>query len=178
MAEPITVARPYAEAVFELAKQTNSLPVWSEMLRTASAVGSDDRMLSALDNPKLSAGDKEALFLSVCGDQLNAEGRSFIRVLVSADRIGLLPEIRQLYETMKDEADGVARAQITSAFPIDEGQLAALRTALEKRFGRKIEASVTVDRGLIGGARIVVGDKVIDGSVDGELKAMASRLQT
>ena len=178
MAEPITVARPYAEAVFELARQTNALPVWSEMLRAASAVGSDVRMLSALDNPKLSAGDKEALFLSVCGDQLNAEGRSFIRVLVSADRIGLLPEIRELYETRKDEADGVARAQITSAFPIDEGQLAALKTALEKRFGRKIEASVTVDRGLIGGARIVVGDKVIDGSVDAELKAMASRLQT
>src|SRR5215471_1955675 len=99
MAEPITVARPYAEAVFELARQTNALPVWSEMLRAAAAVGSDVRMLSALDNPKLSAGDKEALFLSVCGDQLNAEGRSFIRVLVSADRIGLLPEIRELYET-------------------------------------------------------------------------------
>jgi F-type H+-transporting ATPase subunit delta len=178
MAEPITVARPYAEAVFELARQTNALPVWSEMLRAAAAVGSDVRMLSALDNPKLSAGDKEALFLSVCGDQLNAEGRSFIRVLVSADRIGLLPEIRELYETRKDEADGVARAQITSAFPIDEAQLATLRAALEKRFGRKIEASVTVDRGLIGGARIVVGDKVVDGSVDSELKTMASRLQT
>ena len=178
MAEPITVARPYAEAVFELARQTNALPVWSEMLRNASAVGSDARMRAALDNPKLSAGDKEALFLSICGDQLNAEGRSFVRVLVTADRIGLLPEIRELFELMKDEADGVARAQITSAFPVDDAQLAGLMAALEKRFGKKVEASVTVDRGLIGGARIVVGDKVIDGSVDGELKAMATQLRT
>jgi len=178
MAEPITVARPYAEAVFELAKQTNALPVWSEMLRSASAVASDARVRSALDNPKLSAGDKEALFLSICGDQLNADGRSFIRVLVSADRIGLLPEMRELYESMKDEADGVARAQITSAFPVDDAQLAALKAALEKRFGKKVEASVTVDRALIGGARIVVGDTVIDGSVDGELKSMASHLRT
>src|SRR5215470_2483258 len=178
MAEPITVARPYAEAVFELARQTNALPVWSEMLRNASAVSSDARMRAALDNPKLSAGDKEALFLSICGDQLNAEGRSFVRVLVTADRIGLLPEIRELFELKKDEADGVARAQITSAFPVDDAELAALKSALEKRFGKKVEASVTVDRGLIGGARIVVGDKVIDGSVDGELKAMATQLRT
>ena len=178
MAEPITVARPYAEAVFELATQTNALPVWSEALRSASAVASDARMRAALDNPKLSAGDKESLFLSVCGEQLNAEGRSFIRVLVSADRIGLLPQIRELFELMKDEAEGVARAQITSAFPVDEAQLAALKATLEKRFGKKIEATVTVDRELIGGARIVVGDKVIDGSVDGELKTMASQLRT
>ena len=178
MAEPITVARPYAEAVFELAQQTNALPVWSGMLRSASAVASDAGVRFALDNPKLSTGDKEALFLSICGDQLNADGRSFVRVLTSAERIGLLPEIRELFELMKDEADGVARAQITSAFPVDDAQLASLRTALEKRFGKKVEASVTVDRGLIGGARIVVGDTVIDGSVDGELKAMASQLRT
>ena len=178
MTEPITVARPYTVAVFELARETNALAVWSEMLRNASAVASDSRMRSALDNPKLSAGDKEALFLSICGDQLNADGRSFVRVLVSAERIGLLPEIRELFEVMKDEDDGVARAEITSAFPVGDSQLAGLKAALEKRFGKKIEASVTVDRELIGGARIVVGDKVIDGSVDGELKAMASRLRT
>ena len=178
MAEPITVARPYAEAVFELAKQTNALPVWSEMLRSASAVASDPRVRFALDNPKLSAGDKEALFLSICGDQLNAEGRSFIRVLTSVERVALLPEIRELFESMKDEADGVARAQIASAFPIDDAQLASLKAALEKRFGKKIEASVVVDRGLIGGARIVVGDTVIDGSVAGELTAMATHLRT
>jgi F-type H+-transporting ATPase subunit delta len=178
MAEPITVARPYAEAVFALATETNALPVWSEMLRRASAVAADARVRSALDNPKLSAGDKEALFLSLCGDQLDAGGRSFIRVLTAADRIGLLTQIRELFELRKDEADGVARAQITSAFPVDEAQLAGLKEALERRFGKKIEARVTVDPALIGGARIVVGDTVIDGSVHGGLQAMASHLRT
>jgi F-type H+-transporting ATPase subunit delta len=178
VAEPITVARPYAEAVFALATETNSLPVWSEMLRSASAVAADPRVRSALDNPKLSAGDKEALFLSLCGEQLDAGGRSFIRVLTAADRIGLLTEIRKLFELKKDEADGVARAQITSAFPVEEAQLAGLKAALERRFGKKIETRVTVDPALIGGARIVVGDTVIDGSVHGELQAMASHLRT
>lgn len=176
MAEPITVARPYAEAAFALARDGNALPVWAEMLRVATAISSDAQVRMALDNPKLAAAEKEALFLSICGDKLDPGGRNFIRVLIEADRIGLLPEIRTLFETLKDEADGVARAQIISAFPIDDAQLAALRTGLERRFGRKIEATVSVDRSLIGGAKIVVGDTVIDASVQSELQAMANQL--
>jgi F-type H+-transporting ATPase subunit delta len=143
----------------------------------ATAVGSDARVRAALDNPKLAAAEKEALFLSVCGDKLDPNGRNFIRVLIEADRIGLLPEIRTLFEALKDEADGVARAQIISAFPVNEAQLAALRKGLERRFGRKIEATVSVDRGLIGGAKIIVGDTVIDGSVQSELQTMANQLR-
>jgi F-type H+-transporting ATPase subunit delta len=178
MAEPVTVARPYAEAVFALAREANTLPVWSEMLRLASTVADDESMRAALENPRLSAGDKASLFLSICGERLNADGKSFVRVLIEAERVGLLREIRALFEAMKDDADGVSRAKIVSAFPLDETQLAGLRASLERRFGKKIEASVAVDPALIGGARIVVGDTVIDGSVAGELQAMASHLRT
>jgi F-type H+-transporting ATPase subunit delta len=178
MAEPITVARPYAEAAFELARAKGALPVWSEMLRLVTAVATDPQMRIALDNPKLSAGDKEALFLSICGERLNAEGRNFVRVLIEGDRIGLLPEIRALFESLKDEAEGVARAYIASAFPVPDAELAMLKAALEKRFGKKIEATVGVDPELIGGARITVGDTVIDASVQGELQAMANHLRT
>ncbi len=177
MAEPITVARPYAEAAYALARDGNGLPVWSEMLRVTTAVGADARVRAALDNPKLAAAEKEALFLSICGDKLDPNGRNFVRVLIEADRIGLLPEIRTLFEALKDESDGVARAQIISAFPIDDTQLASLRKGLERRFARKIEATVSVDRALIGGAKIIVGDTVIDGSVQSELQAMANQLQ-
>jgi len=178
MAELITVARPYAQAAFALASEHNALPVWAEMLKLASAVVVDPKVHAALDNPKLSAGDKESLFLSLCGDKLNAEGRSFVRVLVESDRIGLLPEIRQIFDTLKDNADGVARAHILSAFPVTDSELVALKAALEKRFGKKIEATVGIDPDLIGGATIVVGDTVIDGSVRGELRAMATHLRT
>ena len=178
MAELITIARPYAQAAFSLATETNALPVWAEMLKLASAVVTDLKVHEALDNPRLSAGDKEALFLSICGDRLNAEGRNFVRVLVQSDRIGLLPEIRRIFDTLKDDADGVARAHIASAFPVTDSELATLKAALEKRFGKKIETSVAVDPELIGGATIVVGDTVIDGSVRGELQAMAIYLRT
>jgi F-type H+-transporting ATPase subunit delta len=177
MAEQLTVARPYAEAVFSLAREQNALPVWSEMLRTSSAVINDEKVRAALDNPRLSAAAKESLFLSIVGDKFNVDGKNFMRVLIEAERIGLLPEIRQLFEALKDAAEGVARAQITSAFPIDETQLMGLKSALERRFGKKIEATVSVDPELIGGARIAVGDTVIEASVQGELQAMANHLR-
>jgi F-type H+-transporting ATPase subunit delta len=178
MAEQITVARPYAEAVFALAREENALPEWAEMLRIAGNVASDERMRRALDNPRLPVAAKESLFLTICGDGLSAEGRSFIRVLLEADRLTLLPEIRQLFGALKDGADGFARAQILSALPIDEAQLAGLKSALERRFGKKIEATVSLDPRLIGGARVIVGDTVIDASVQGELQAMANYLRT
>jgi len=178
MAEPVTVARPYAEAAFELAREENALPVWGEMLRLASGVSADPKVSAALDSPKLSVGDKESLFLSICGDALNAQGRNFIRVLVGAERISLLPEIRSLFESLKDDAESVARAQIVSAFPLGDEELASLTAVLEKRFGKKIEAVVNVDQELIGGVRIMVGDTMIDASVQGELQAMANYLRS
>jgi F-type H+-transporting ATPase subunit delta len=178
MAEPITVARPYAEAAFALAREQNALPAWSEMLRAAATVAGDPAMQAALDNPKLTSADKESLFLSICGERLNNEGRNFLRVLIEADRIGLLPQVRELFGVLKDADEGVARANITSAFPLSDAELAELKRALERRFGKKIETSVAVDESLIGGARIAVGDTVIDASVKGELEAMANHLRT
>ena len=177
MAELITVARPYAEAVFELAREQNALPAWSQMLRFAATVVGDARVAAALDNPRLSAGDKESLLLSIAGDRVTGEGRSFLRVLIESDRIRLLPEIQTLFDTLKDNAENVARARIESAFPLTDAQVADLRTALERRFGKKVETTVTVNEALIGGARVTVGDEVIDGSVQAKLAAMATQLR-
>jgi F-type H+-transporting ATPase subunit delta len=178
MAELTTIARPYAEAAFRLARDDNALPVWSEMLRFASSVVADPRIAAALDNPRLAAGDKESLVLSVCGDRLDPLGRNFVRVLIEADRVALLPYILVLFEALKNDTDGVAKARIDSAFPLTDAQVDELRTALEKHFGKKIEATVNVDPALIGGARITVGDTVIDASVEAQLHAMATQLRT
>jgi len=177
MAEEITVARPYAEAAFALARDGDALPVWSEMLRLAGSILADPEMVTALGHPKLTLADKEALLLSVLGDELNREGRSFVRVLIEADRIALLPAIAQLFEKLKDARDGVAKATIETAFPMDDTQLQELTAALERRFGQKIEATVTVRPELIGGARVSVGDIVLDGSVQEQLRAMATGLR-
>ena len=177
MAELITIARPYAEAAFALAREQNALPVWSEMLKLASSVVADARVAEALDNPRLDAGAKESLILSICGDRLNAEGRNFVRLLVEGDRITLLPYIQSQFDTLKDAADGVAKATIETAFPLTDAELAELTGALARKFGKKIEATVHVRPELIGGARITVGDNVIDATIAEQLRAMAVQLR-
>ena len=177
MAEITTIARPYAEAAFSLARDQNALPVWSQMLKLAATVVADARIADALDNPKLDAPAKESLLLSICGERLNPEGRNFVRLLVEADRIALMPAIASLFDTLKDEADGVAKATIETAFPLEGTDLADLTAALERRFKRKVEATVVVNPDLVGGARITVGDNVIDGTVQERLRAMAVQLR-
>jgi len=177
MAELATIARPYAEAAFELARDQDALPVWSQMLRFASTVVADPRVSAALDNPKLSAGDKESLLLSIAGDRVSGDGRNFLRVLIEADRIKLLPEIQARFDTLKDEAERVAKATIETAYPLSDAQLAQLKAALEKRFKKKVETTVVENRALIGGARVSVGDEVIDGSVQAKLAAMSTQLR-
>ena len=176
MAELQTIARPYAEAAFELAREANALPVWSSALKLAASVAGDSRMKDALDSPKLDTAQKEALFLSVAGEGLSPEGRNFVRVLIEADRISVLPEISELFEERKNAAENVATATIESALALTDTQLAELKSALARHFGKTIEATVSVNPALIGGARITVGDRVIDGSVQGKLTTMANEL--
>ena len=178
MAELSTIARPYAQAAFSLARDAGALPAWGEALRLAEGVVADAKVAAALDNPRLSAADKASLLLTVCGDRLSGEQKSFLRVLVDADRVALLPQIREQFLALKDEADGVAKARIDSAFPLSEAELADLTSSLAHRFGRRIEATVHVDPALIGGARITVGDTVIDATVQAQLQAMAQELRT
>ena len=177
MAELATVARPYAEAAFELARDEQALPAWSEMLRLAAPIVAEARIAAALDNPRLDAGAKESLLLSIGGDRFNGEARNFIRVLVEAERVMLLPQIAAMFETLKNEAEATAKATIESAFELSPSQVTELQQALEKRFGKKIETTVTVNPDLIGGARVTVGDAVLDGSVQAKLAAMHAQLR-
>ena len=177
MAELTTIARPYAEAAFRLARDTNALPAWSGMLDLLAGIAAEPKVAAALDNPKLTSADKAALVLSIAGDRLDASGRNFVHVLVDGDRIGVLPQIHTLFEALKNDTDGVSKARIDTAFPLTDAQAADLKAALEKRFGKKIETTINVDPALGGGARITVGDTVIDGTIEAQLAAMSAQLR-
>ena len=177
MAELATIARPYAEAAFQLARDEHALASWSQMLQLAASIVVDGRVATALDNPRLDTGAKATLLLSIGGERFDERARNFIRVLVESERVTLLPQIAAMFEALKNDAEATARATIESAFELDAAQLAELTTALEKRFGRKIETTVTVNPELIGGARVTVGDAVLDGSVQAKLAAMHAQLR-
>ena len=177
MAELATIARPYAEAAFEIARDGNALPRWSDMLRLAATVVANPRVAAALDNPRLDVGAKETLLLSVCGDGLTSEACNFLRLLVEGERVRLLPQIAEMFETLKNDAEATAKATIESAFELSDAQVAELRSALERRFGKKVDTTVTINPDLIGGGRITVGDAVLDGSVQAKLAAMHTQLR-
>ena len=176
MAENVTIARPYADAAFELARGAGALGPWSDALDRLAAVAADPDMLACFSDPKLSADQINKLVLEVSGT-LSAEQQNFVRVLVESERLQVLPEIRDLFVALKNEHEGVLEAEIASAFPLDDAALAALKADLEARFKAAINVTVTLAPELIGGVRIAVGDEVIDASVRGKLANMAAALK-
>ena len=177
MAEAVTIARPYAVAVFRLAKEKNALAKWSDMLALASGVVADPQMQAVIDDPKFVSADVERLVLAVCGDKLNEAGTNLIKLLVEYDRLALLPEIAGIYEELKAQDEGTLDAEITAAAALTDAQVKTLVDQLQKKFGKKVEASVNVDPEIIGGIKIVVGDTVIDASVRGRLQELAYTLK-
>ncbi|MDR1227568.1 MAG: F0F1 ATP synthase subunit delta [Azoarcus sp.] len=176
MAENVTLARPYADAAFELAQGAGALASWSEALDRLAAIAGDAGMQTCIADPGLSADRLAGLVLEVAG-KLTAEQQNFVRVLVDNERLQVLPEIRDLFVVLKNAHEGVLEARIASAFPLDDAALSSLKADLEARFKARIDATVTIDPELIGGVRIAIGDEVIDASVRGKLASMAAALK-
>lgn len=179
MAENVTLARPYAEAAFQLARDagTEAMAAWSGVLARLATVVSRPEMEECINNPRLSSEQLALLFEGLSDQPLTPEQKNFVRVLVDNDRLMVLPEISALFDSLKHAREGIKAADITSAFDMDEAALKNLVAELERKFGCRIQANVTIDPDLIGGVRIAVGDEVIDASVRGKLSAMATVLQ-
>jgi F-type H+-transporting ATPase subunit delta len=181
MAEPTTIARPYAEAVFRLAEQAGTLAQWSQTLAAMAQVARHPDMLALIGDPKVSDTQRSGIFLALCGEGVtpeakNAEMENLVQLLLENGRLQLLPQIAELFDQQKNEREGVVDAEISTAFDLDAGQLQSLVADLQRRFKRRVNPQVRVDRSLIGGAKIVVGDTVIDGSVRGKLADMSAAL--
>ena len=176
MAEISTIARPYAVAAYKLGKETKSLAKWSEMLGFATQVSKDAQMLAYINDPNVIATNLQDTFLKVCGDKLNEQGQNLIKVLVEYNRMTILPAIASAFEALKSQDEGTLDAQIVAASQPTDVEISDLLKRLEAKFGKKIDANVTIDAALIGGFKIIVGDTVIDSSVKGQLQNLAYTL--
>lgn len=175
MAELATIARPYAEALFRVA-QGGNLRAWSDAVAEMAAVAALPEVNELSSNPLLSDAQIAETFLSVLKSSISAEAKNFVNALVENGRLVLLPEIAEQFKQLVNAQQGRADADICSAFPMESAQVADLVAALEKKFGRKLNPSVTVDPSLIGGVRVVVGDEVLDTSVRAKLQQMQTAL--
>ncbi|MFO7603987.1 MAG: F0F1 ATP synthase subunit delta [Gammaproteobacteria bacterium] len=176
MAEKSTIARPYAQAAFDLAQQAGELKQWSEMLQFAASVATDKQMSSLFDSPRLTQDELVELFFSVCEGQLNAAGQNFIRVLADNKRLNVLPEIAAMYEKHRAEAEKRVDAEVISAFPLSTALQQQITDALKNRLGREVSLVTRIDESLIGGAIIRAGDLVFDASVSGQLDKLTHAL--
>lgn len=175
MAELATIARPYAEALYRVAKSGN-LSAWSELVAEMAQAAAHPDVVALAHNPKVSAGQTAEAFLSVLKSTVTAEAKNFITTLTEYDRLTLLPEIAAQFHALQNADTGSADAEIVSAFEMSDAQVKELAATLEKKFGRKLHPTVTVDSSLIGGVRIVVGDQVLDTSVRAKLQQMHNAL--
>jgi F-type H+-transporting ATPase subunit delta len=176
MAELATIARPYAEATFRAALEKGALAKVAEGIAYVAAIARDEQMHAVLMNPKVSAAQKKEIFATVAGDRLDEITRNLVSLLIDGHREALVGDIAEQFEALKREHEKVVSARITSAQPLSEAQRNEIVAALEKRYGKRVEAEMDVDPELLGGARVQVGDQVIHASVRDALAQMAAAL--
>jgi F-type H+-transporting ATPase subunit delta len=171
MAELATIARPYAEALDRSVSGTDALALIPQLQALAAVAGHPD-MKQLADNPKVTAKQVLEVITGVAKVTLDPKVTNLLRAVVENGRLSALPEISSQFNALVKSRSGTSDATIESAFPIDAAQLPQVVAVLEKRFGRKLNASVVVEPSLIGGIRVVVGDEVLDTSVRARLDKM------
>jgi F-type H+-transporting ATPase subunit delta len=171
MAELATIARPYAEALYQVAKK-HDVKGWGQQLEALALVAGDAELRQFADSPKASAEQVFSVTTAAANQPLADGVQNFLREVIANGKLAALPAMVEQFHALANAAEGVADAQIFSAYPIEPAQLAEVVASLEKRFGRKLEAHVSLEPSLIGGIRVVVGDEVLDASVKARLERM------
>ncbi len=170
MAELATIARPYAEALFQSAKaDLNGTQAWVEEL---AVIAGDAGLQQFAGNPRVTTNQVFDLIAGLAKTALPDQAKNFLRTVIDNGRLNALPEMAEQFRALKNAQGGSSDAVVYSAFPIDGAALANVAATLEKRFDRKLNVKVELDADLIGGIRVVVGDEVLDTSVKARLEQM------
>jgi F-type H+-transporting ATPase subunit delta len=171
-----TIARPYAEAIFTRADETDKLDIWSEMLEFLATTVKDRSLAGIVSNPLFDRSDLASLLIDIGEGRLTEEGQNLIRLLVENGRVTVLSEIFQLFKELKAEKDSIMNVHVKSAYVLKPAQEKQIADVLKAKLGRNITITSEKDPELIGGIHIRAGDLVIDGSVRGQLQKLAHEL--
>ena len=178
MSDNAITARPYAQAVFELARDEGRFPHWSEVLRRLADLAGQEQVSALFSHPKVGRDDIAAILIEGCGDLLNDAGKNLVHLLVRNGRLVALEDIAEHFENLRAGEEQTINAQVESALPVSEAHQQKIAQALEKKLGRKVTLKVSTDASLIGGAVIRAGDLVIDGSVKARLEKLAAAVSS
>lgn len=176
MAEATTLARPYAQAIFELALTNKTLPIWSKTLVNLLEIMNQESIKAISDSVKVSKQQLSDIIRDVCGTEVDDQGKNLIALLIENGRLDLLKDIIVVYEILRAEAESTIEAQVTTAFPLDQKQSDQIAKALKAKLGREVKIVSNVDKSIIGGAIVHAGDLVIDGSISGRLAKLGQSM--
>ena len=176
MSNATTLARPYAKAAFELASADNATDRWNEMLSLASALVTEETIASLLESPQLTSNQVVQVLSDAGGEAFDSRFRDFLKVVSENKRFSLLPEVTDLYQRLREEADKLLRVKVVSAFELEEDQATRMKDALARRYDREILLESEVDKSVIGGAVIYADGQVIDGSLKDRLAKLSNSL--
>lgn len=176
MAENLTIARPYAQAVFEIAKENNAFDQWTRSLESLAYAFSNEQFIKIIDS---STTNENAIdnVLVLLGDLLDEKGKNFVRVLAENDRFAVIPEIYQEFVRLRDDYQKVKAVELISARPLAPEDEKTLISKLEAKYQAKVNVKRTIDPSILGGVIIKVGDEVIDASIKTSLGSLSSTLK-
>jgi F-type H+-transporting ATPase subunit delta len=177
MAEFATLARPYAEAVFELAVETGNFDEWSNNLSFLSTVIEEPSMAKVIANPEIGKHTLTRILLDIGNDYFSTLGQNLVKMLIDNHRLPVTPQIALQYERLKAQHQGYLQVEIASAYPVEPEQQQEIETILQKRLGKAIDITTYIDKSLLGGWLIRTGDDVIDLSIKGHLQRLAFELR-
>lgn len=172
MADLSTTARPYAKAVFELAREAGKLKEWSAQLAAMAQAVNQPALARLIGNPALTRAELTSVFEGALDKSLDAQGRSLLRLLSENGRLKALPFVAEQYEILRAEAESRVDVEIATAVAVAKPQQDALVAAIRKRLARDVAVTWKTDEALVAGAQIRAGNLVIDGSVRGELERL------
>ena len=177
MSELLTTARPYAKALFKSAKEQNMIDENFDMLKSLNIVVNNSNAQKILLNNSFDSKYKVNFLSEVLKKNTNENFLRFISLLSENNRLFVIAEICDLYNSYLQEEKSLKTVKIDTAYELNNNQLKAIKVALEKRFNKKIEGKVVIDKSIVGGTKIIVGDTVIDASVRGQLDNLAYTLK-
>ncbi len=176
MSDFANIARPYAQAVFELARESERFDDWSRQLALLTEIAGHEDFNGLISDPRITRDQVLSVVLEIAGEKLDAPARNLVRTLSHYRRLSALPLIAEQFESLRAEDEGIVEAQLETAYELDDEQQTRLVETLQLRLGRKVRLTSQVNGDLIGGAVVRAGDWVVDGSVRSQLNKLASSL--
>lgn len=176
MSENITAARPYAQAAFQEAQKQSDLKGWSDVVQSLAEAIKHPEVSALVINPRIAKKQIEKMLAAVLGDKANALQLNFVRLLIENQRLLLLPQIAEIFEELKAEAEKTVNVIVDSAFELSAEQQQKITNTLKARMGREIKLLCRTNKDLLGGVVIRAGDKVIDGSARARLNELSTAL--